>query len=454
MKSGRADASTQPEHSVLGLLEDYERKRVPTREGRGWFALTLVFLGICIAIPSFLLGSALVVGVGMRDAVGATFWGCLIATPISLLAAHVGVRSRLSTAMTLRFSFGNLGARFISAIIAVDMFCWFAVNTEIFGTSLRHTLLSVWSLGLNRPLLCVAAGILMTAVTIFGYRSVEKMAFVVVPLLAVVLSSYAIYMLTKHPLAEVLERGALGHPISYPTAISIVAGTSLSICVLLPDFTRYSKSAAHTAWAVILGLSLGLPPFILIGAYLTAATDEPDFIKTMLVSGWGLIAIVVVALTCWIHMNTDLYSASLNLSSIVPRMAKWKLTAFAGLAGTALALFGIVSRYVPFLIILSVVLPPIAGVYTGDYLVRRKVYETAGLENLSRLRPLTLAAWLLGVAVGFATAPKGEMGLGLFNLTTLPAIDSFLASFVAQLALVRLFSARVGAESETLGESV
>ncbi|MCI0622705.1 MAG: cytosine permease, partial [Acidobacteria bacterium] len=108
------------------VFEDYERQRVPAEVRRTWWDLTLVYLGVCIAIPSFLLGSALAVGLGFRDTIGATIWGTLIATPICLLASHVGTCTRVSTALTLRLAFGSSGAKLISAIIAVDMFCWFA----------------------------------------------------------------------------------------------------------------------------------------------------------------------------------------------------------------------------------------------------------------------------------------------------------------------------------------
>jgi cytosine permease len=94
--------------------------------------------------------------------------------------------------MTLKFAFGTVGSKIISAIVALDMFCWFAVNTEIFGTSLRDSVESIWRFSLGKPALCVVAGILMTGLTIFGYKAVEKFAYLAVPLLAVVLFSYLV----------------------------------------------------------------------------------------------------------------------------------------------------------------------------------------------------------------------------------------------------------------------
>ena len=171
----------------------------------------------------------------------------------------------------------------------------------------------------------------MIIVTIFGYRSIEKVSFLMVPALAGVVLSYFFYVFHKSEIHIVLARPAFGRPIDYFTAISVMVGSYLNLSVLLPDYTRYSKAALDSAIAVILGLGLGLPVFVLLAAYLASATGEPDFIKVMILQGWGLAVIVTVAVACWFHMNSCLYSASLNLAAIIPRVPKWKLTVAAGL---------------------------------------------------------------------------------------------------------------------------
>jgi cytosine permease len=355
--------------------------------------------------------------------------------------------------MTLKFAFGATGSKIISAIVALDMFCWFAVNTEIFGTSLRDAAESIWRLTLAKPALCVVAGILMTALTIFGYKAVEKFAYLAVPLLAVVLFSYLISSLMRSSFHDVLARPGFGVSMAYPVGISIVAGTFLSVALLMPDFTRYSKSVTQSGLAVVFGLTFGFPPFVLIGAYLTAVSQENDFVKLMLTAGWGLAAVLIIVLTCWIHMNSCLYSASLNLAAIIPRIPKWKLTMGAGLAGTCIALLGIVDRYVPFLIVLSVVLPPIASVFAADYLLRSNLYRTGQFAGIDQFRPVAAVSLFAGIFAGFLTTPRGQMGLGLFNLTYLPAIDSFLVGFACQYVLGKLFGRRPGQEPEVVGES-
>jgi cytosine permease len=237
-----------------------------------------------------------------------------------------------------------------------------------------------------------------------------------------------------------MVRPALGKSIAYATAISIVSGSYLNLSVLLPDFTRYAKNGWQAAVAVLVGLCLGLPVVVLIACYLTAATGESDFVKLMLIKGWGLAAIFVIVVTCCSQMNSCLYSASLNLAGIIRRTPKWKLSVIAGIGGTIVALVGIVDRYVSFLTLLSIIVPPITGVYTADYLSRRKLYESAELHLLDRCRPLSLLALAAGISLGFVTSPRDAMGLGLVRLTGLPAIDTFIGSFLSLWALQMLRS--------------
>ncbi len=384
------------------------------------------------------LGSNLAAGMGFKVAFSAIIWGSLIAMPICVLASHVGTKSRLSTGMTLKFAFGSLGSRIISAIIALDMFCWAAMNMEIFTDSLRSSSGVAWAAHLSKPSLSVAAGLLMIVVTIFGYRSMERFAFLMVPALLAVVLTYFFYVLYTTSVHDVVARKAFSQPIQYATAVSIIVGSYLNLAVLLPDYTRYSKGPLHSAIAVVSGLCLGLPLFVLIACYLTAATKQSDFVKVMALQGWGSIVILVVAITCWFHMNSCLYSASLNLSAIVRRAPKWKLTIFGGVFATGVALFGIVARYVSFLVLLSVSVPPISGVYTADYILRRHLYQFSPPEDTHRFRPIAIISLFAGILTGFMTADRAEMGFGFIHLTFLPAIDSFLASFACQLVLGKL----------------
>lgn len=92
------------QQAIASVLQHYERKQVPRHEGRTYVSLSLVFLGILIAIPSLLLGSALVSGVGLKGAASTSLLGALIAAPICLLVSHVGTRGRVRSEETRNMS--------------------------------------------------------------------------------------------------------------------------------------------------------------------------------------------------------------------------------------------------------------------------------------------------------------------------------------------------------------
>src|SRR5581483_6045995 len=93
---------------------------------------------------------------------------------------------------------------------------------------------------------------------------------------------------------------------------------------------------------------------------------------------------------------------------------------------------GIVERYVSFLTLLSIIVPPISGVYTADYLLRKNTYESKEPDLVDPVRPSSIIALLAGIALGFVTSPRGALGLGVVSLTRLPAIDAFAGGFVCR----------------------
>ena len=82
---------------------------------------------------------------------------------------------------------------------------------------------------------------------------------------------------------------------------------------------------------------------------------------------------------------------------------------------------GATTHYVDLLMILSVLIPPIAGVYIAHYLLTGE----AGAAPRIGVRFIALAGWIAGAAVGAATAYSGLV------VTGAPAVDALLAGCLA-----------------------
>ena len=152
----------------------------------------------------------------------------------------------------------------------------------------------------------------------------------------------------------------------------------------------------------------------------------------MLGLGWGTGAMLVLILAQWTTNHNNLYSSALGFSVIFRKTPKYILTIGAGFIGTMMAVGGIYENFIPFLIFLSALIPPIGGIYVGDFLMNRKKYHYENLASAKNLHFVSISIWVLASLVAFMTTPAPN-GFGLFTLTGCVWFDAFLVAFVLQL---------------------
>jgi cytosine permease len=147
--------------------------------------------------------------------------------------------------------------------------------------------------------------------------------------------------------------------------------------------------------------------------------------------GWTIPALIVLIFASWTTNDNNLYSASLGLSAIYPKIEKWKLAVVAGVLGTLLAIMGILDQFIPWLILLSIVIPPVAGIYIADHLALNR--KSKKIE--SGFNSTAFMVWIIASFIGYAATPIASQGLGLLTLTTIPALDSIVVAFVLYFIL-------------------
>lgn len=423
-------------------LKDYEREPVPDHLRKSWWQMGLVWLGVGITIAAFLLGGAVGAGLSLTDSFIAVFTGSLVLTVIASLCGVVGARTSLSTAMISRFAFGSKGFYLTAMILALGSYGWFGVQTGLFGDTAAVVMEQVVGRAWPTTLLIIIGGILMTSTAVVGYKGIERLSNIAVPLMALLMLASLGMVLRDHPWSQLAASPPPGDPMPLGVAISIVAGSFMVGAVIAPDITRYARSALDAVLASVIGFQVGFVIVVFIGSILAHATGQSDLVQIMVTLGWGVLAFLVLILAQWTTNDNNLYSAALAFSVMLRQWPKWKLTALAGVLGTLLAVTGIYGQFVPWLQVLSALVPPLGGVYVADYfLVGRERYRFANIERVEPIRYESFAAWILGALVGFATTPQ-PTGWGLFTLTTVSAIDAFIVAVLAQVVLGRVTASR------------
>jgi len=423
------------ERKIDATLEDYGTKPVPSEKTRNWFEMGIVIWGISVCIPAFMLGGIAASVTQLGTAITAILVASLILMVISLATGNIGAHTRMSTAMSSKFTFGRQGNILMAILMFIGTFGWFGVQLEVFSQAIIGAvgILSNGSMTIPRWVPIIVGGILMTLTAMYGFRAIEKLTIFVIPILLILLIMTLIKAYQDVTIAEVFARvPEQGMP--FGMIVSIIAGGYAVGAIIQPDITRYSRSKGHSAGGMVFGMMIGFPLVLILAAYLTGAAGISQFADVMLKyhsGAWGIFAMFVIVFATWTTNDNNLYSAALAFNSMFPKTHKWVLTVIGGACGIILAMFGILGQFMNWLIILGVTIPPIGAVMAVDFLFfRSKEYRFENLEKIPSVRIITIISWAAATLVGFLTFFK------VFNFTSAPALDGIITAVVVHFILM------------------
>ena len=402
------------------LLEDYSRHQVPDNKTVSGLRIGLILVGITITVPAFLVGIEVGQGLGIRATLAASLCGGLVLFIVGACSGTIAARTHLSTYLILQYAFGSIGARFVSLVIALTSLGWFAVTIVLFADALQSVVQGSFSLELSIQAYLLAGALLMVLTTVFGFKALDRVSLLVVPLLAVFLIFVALRSLQASDLPSVMSY--TGNGMNFGQAVSAIIGGYIVGMTLLPDLCRYARFHRDGVSGAFIGSAIGYPMVLVLSALPSIASTENDYIAILVKLGLGSGGVIMLILATWTTNANNLYSSSLALSTVFTRFPKWQIVIAIGVLGTAIAALGLAQNLIAFLLILGYLVPPIAGIYISDYFfIRRGNYDAEQLNDQG-VRPLAFMAWLAGSLIGYLATG------GSITLSTVPSIDAILSA--------------------------
>ncbi len=389
------------------------------------FNIALIIVGITISVPAFIIGGQIMLALGLRGGMAALLLGGLLLATLGSVTMMTGMRSGLSSYALIDRAFGTLGAKGINLLIALTIIGWYSVTADMFGRALHSQLPATgappaWALTL-------LGSLAMIGTTLFGFRGIDRFSRLVVPLLLAVML-WGVWMVGRHASWEALwlaVRPANSAVPSIAAGASVVAGSLMVGVAIAPDVGRFARSMGHAAAAA--GLSYGLAsPFVFWLAGLPALlSGEADFLTNLLQLG-RLPVLLVLTFAVWTTNVGNLYSASLAGAQLCPGFSRRTVTLLGGALGTALALSGISNQLIPLMMWLSILIPPIAGIYVIHYW-RRGRHQMDVDRPAARISLSALCAWFIANLAGWLSMT------GRIHVTSIVALDSLLVAILAYL---------------------
>jgi len=395
-----------------------------------WPRVAAVAAMVAFSLPTFITGLEVSQGLSPVNATWALIWGSDIILIIGAIMGTIGARGRMSSYLLVRIAFGDKGASLVNIAFAISLLGWFGVNINLFADAVSRLAADVWEVQVPTLVLAVFASICMTVTTIVGFKAINILATLLVPILA-----FVTFLLTKSALStqsftEILaaERAST---ITTGQGISAIVGAIIIGAIILPDITRFVRHWSGAIYTAIIAYLVVQLSVMGAAALAGSVSGKTDILDIMLDLNLGLGAFLIVIGSSWVLNSLNLYSAILGTKATFPKLNSTWLAIGLGAAGVIAALMNLLDNFIPFLIFLSDIFIPVAGVIIIDALfIRRSDYHIDTLADNRAFNWAGLLAWAVGA--GFALM----ISHGIIPiLTGITSIDAILFAGLVYLAL-------------------
>ena len=395
-----------------------------------WPRVAAVGAMVAFSLPTFVTGLEVGAGLSPINTVWALLWGAVIIVIIGAVMGVIGTKTRMSSYLLVRIAFGDRGASLVNIAFAISLLGWFGVNINLFMDAVAGLGRDVWGVELPRVGLAIFASFCMTLTTLIGFKAINILATLLVPVLAVVTVLLAKFALSTQTLSEVfaVEKA---ETLTVGEGISAIVGAIIIGAIILPDITRFVKHWSGAIYTAVISYFIVQTVVMGAAALAGATSGKDDVLEIMLDLNLGIGAFIIVIAGSWVLNSLNLYSAVLGMKATFPKLKTVFLTIVLGVIGVAAALMNILDSFITFLFYLSVIFIPVAGVLIIDaLLIRPSIYKIETLDNNKTLNWKGFIAW----AVGAVVAVLASEGL-IFSPTKIAAMDAVILSGVLYIVL-------------------
>ena len=416
--------------SSLPEQDEFSTHAVPTDARVASFRVAAVASVVSFSLPTFIAGIEVSNGVGPDLTLAAILGGALVIFLIGWLMGSIGARTGFNSYLLVRLAFGDVGARIVNLMFSISLLGWFGINLNLFGLALAG--LSEELFGVIPPelLVTIMASLLITLTTIIGFRAINLVSTLMIPVLAFV----ALALLVTATNQTAPSVATFGAEMSLGDGISAIVGSIVIGSIIMPDITRFLRTSGGALLTSGTSFMIAQPFVMWVAASAAMVLETQDIISIMLTLGLGLGAFIIIIAGSWVLNALNLYSAVLGVTASLPSLSARTVTVVLGVTGVTAGLLNILDSFVTFLFYLSVIFIPVAGVIIVDHFIARpEAYRVTEVEGNQPINRWGLLAWLVGAAVALA-ASEGFIG----SLTRVAALDAMLTAAVLYWIAARL----------------
>ncbi|MEJ4047128.1 cytosine permease [Erwinia sp. SLM-02] len=380
---------------------DFPLVEAPASGRKGLFSISMVLFSFTFFTGTMFAGGKLGVSFSIVNLLWIAVIGNLL---LALYAASLGwiaARSGLNTVLMGRFCFGEAGSRLADFILGFAELGWYAWGTATVAISL------VKILGIPDAMtvpLMIVFGILFCVTALVGYRGLDALSRVTVPLMFILLV-IAMYIAAHHAggwQAMTQIKPDASDTMTWSAAITMVFGTFASGATQATNWTRLARSSRTAIVASMGSFLLGNGLMIVAGAWCAIVYQQADIVEVLILQGLSAAAVVMLCLNLLTIQGPTIYNVSAAACHLLRSERRRTLTVASAAVGILLAIGGMYEMLIPFLVLLGSIIPPIGGVILADYwFYRGGRYPLLHTARLPRFNGAGLGAYAVGAGVAY-----------------------------------------------------
>lgn len=378
--------------------KDYPLTHVPQSARKTFFSVAAVLLGVTFFCPTMAAGAQIGAAFRFDELVWVVLIGNLILGVYVAVNCAIGAKTGLTSVMLSRYTLGKAGSKWADFLLGGTQIGWYAYVCAYVG--------HLYAIGLNIPSAEIGFTLFWAIVfgitALWGYRAMEKVAYVAVPAL-LILVAYVPYLAMRD--AGGLAGLAAVQPtaeMSVPTAMTVIVGTFASMGTQACNWSRFSKTAKSGFWAGLIAFLIGNIIMMVAGIVGALAYGESDFIIILMNMGITVLALIVMTLNIWTTAHAGAYAWAVAGAEFADKPDKKPFLIGGLVIAIILACTGIYSHLIAFLNLLGIFIPPLGGVMMGDYFfVYKRRLPRVESVHFKTLRYSPVIAYIVGAAAAF-----------------------------------------------------
>ncbi len=436
-------------------VNEYEREQVPKKALLGFKSFVGMYAGEHCAGTELMIGPLFVAaGVSAFDLIVGLLLGNLLAVlSWTFITAPIATRARLTLYYQLEKICGrklvtlyNLANGIMFCFLAGAMITVSATAVGVWFDFRMPELNDLYPNSFGWVLAVLVVGALISIVAGYGYKSVANFANIAAPWMVLVFLAFGIIALRQFIQltgAEIHSLGDLwdlannkmwtgGEPLAGQVKFTFWHVTffawfcNLAMHIGMADLSvlRFAKKSWY-GLASSTGMYIGhfmawISASLLYALQLNQNTADTAVLPgPMAYKAAGLAGILCVIIAGWTTANPTIYRAGLAFQAIMPKLSRFKVTLFAGLAATIAGLFpAIAMRLLDFVALYGLVLVPMGAVIFVDfYLIKRLgLQQNLAVERGISFNWAAALAWFVTLAACMALVLYGGVQIYFVSL--------------------------------------